>query len=127
MQGANRAAACEARGVKIRSVDYTGKDPLAFVVSKNLKRRHLTASQRAMIAEKVANMPKGRPKKNVENSTISDGEAAKQLNVSRDSIQQARKVRTTGTPELATAVEQGKLPVSVAALKIFWKNLKIKQ
>lgn len=38
-----------------------GDDPLAFVVSANLARRHLSESQRASIAAKLANLSEGRP------------------------------------------------------------------
>jgi len=56
-----------------------------------------------MIAEKLATMPEGRPKKTVENSTVSTSSAAMLLNVSRDSVQQARKVRTDGNESLIFA------------------------
>jgi N6-adenosine-specific RNA methylase IME4/DNA-binding transcriptional regulator YdaS (Cro superfamily) len=120
LDGRNRDSVCLALGIKPKCVEYTGDDPLSYVLSKNLKRRHLTASQRAMVAEKLANMPRGGDRKSenikVENSTlISQDEAAKQLNVSRDSVNQAHKVRTKAVPEVADAVEAGKVTVSVAA------------
>ena len=40
-------------------VEYDGDDPLGYVLSLNLHRRHLTASQRSMLAEEVANMELG--------------------------------------------------------------------
>jgi ParB-like chromosome segregation protein Spo0J len=115
LDGRNRATACEKLGINPKTVKYTGDDPLGFVLSKNLHRRHLTTGQRSMIAEKLATLSEGRPKKTVENSTVSTETAAKTLNVSRDSVQQARKVRTKAVPEVAEAVEAGKMPVSVAA------------
>jgi hypothetical protein len=38
-----------------------GDDPLTFVVSMNLRRRHLDESQRAIIAATLANMNEWRP------------------------------------------------------------------
>jgi hypothetical protein len=46
---------------------------------------------------------------------VNQSEAAKKLNVSRDSVQQAHKVRTKAVPEVSEAVEAGKMPVSAAA------------
>jgi hypothetical protein len=40
---------------------YGGDDPLAFVISCNLRRRHLTEAQRAWVASNVANLERGRP------------------------------------------------------------------
>ena len=69
---------------------FVGDDPLGFVVSVNLRRRHLDDSQRALVAAKLANMRQGertdlepRPKL----SKVSQAEAAKKLNVSRTSVQ----------------------------------------
>jgi len=54
------------------------------VVSLNLHRRHLTESQRAMIAAKLENMSQGRPEKdaNLHDLRISRTEAADLLQVS---------------------------------------------
>lgn len=59
LDGRNRYLACEAAGVEPRFEDFTGNDPLAFVIDENLTRRHLNESQRAMVAAKLANMPRG--------------------------------------------------------------------
>jgi hypothetical protein len=54
-------------GIEPKTIEYTGNDPLAFVLSKNLHRRHLSESQRAMIAEELANMRHGGDRKSGEN------------------------------------------------------------
>ena len=63
LDGHNRQRACQAAGVRC---DYeplpAGQDPLTFVIDKNLNRRHLTISQRAMVAAKLANLRTGRQK-----------------------------------------------------------------
>jgi hypothetical protein len=38
---------------------YKGDDPIAFVIDKNLHRRHLDESQRGMVAAKIATMRQG--------------------------------------------------------------------
>jgi ParB-like chromosome segregation protein Spo0J len=117
LDGRNRYMAARALGIEYPRVEYTGGDPLGFVISHNLQRRHLTESQRAMVTAKLAKLPKGRPAENTEISVFkpTQTEAAKMLNVSVDSVQFARKVQEQGTPELARAVEEGKVSVSAAA------------
>lgn len=46
LDGRNRLAACEREGVEPTFREYEGDNPTAFIVSANLKRRHLTREQR---------------------------------------------------------------------------------
>ena len=51
LDGRNRHKACKLAGVKPRFAEWKGKgSPLEWVVSENLIRRHLTSSQRAVLA-----------------------------------------------------------------------------
>ena len=48
LDGRNRYLACKIAGVKPRFVQWSGSgSPLQWVISENLVRRHLTASQRS--------------------------------------------------------------------------------
>ncbi len=118
LDGRNRHVACILAGVEPRFVTFDGDDPVKFVVSTNLHRRHLNESQRAMVAAKIANMRQGErtdlePCANLRK--VDQNEAATLLNTSRRSVQHAKKVDAEAIPEVVTAVESGKLSVSVAA------------
>ena len=61
LDGVHRQKACTMAGVEPRYVPWeelndsaTASGPLNFVMSRNLKRRHLTASQRASCMKRVA-------------------------------------------------------------------------
>src|SRR5262245_13103948 len=57
LDGRNRLRACEAAGVRPRFEEVpAGTDPIRYVVSLNVTRRHLSESQRSMIAAAIANM-----------------------------------------------------------------------
>ncbi len=123
LDGRNRFPACGIVGVAARFEPFDG-DPLALVVSENLRRRHLNESQRAMVAARLASLPEGRPPLNSENKEtapidavygVSQERAAEILNVGRSSVQRAREVLDDGAPELVSAVERGRLAVSAAA------------
>jgi N6-adenosine-specific RNA methylase IME4 len=115
LDGRNRYRACVAAGVEPHFEVFEGADPVAFVVSKNVARRHLDESQRALAAAKIATLQKGRPIENASIEAFSQNDAATLLNVSRSGVQRAREVLNEGTPELVRAVERGQIAVSKAA------------
>lgn len=57
LDGRNRLRACELAGEKPRFIAWDGVgSPLAFVLSRNLHRRHLAESQRAIVAARAKEM-----------------------------------------------------------------------
>lgn len=123
LDGRNRYRACREAGVDPRFDIYTGDDPHAFVADKNIHRRHLNESQRAMIAALMATAEQGhnlRKSQEVEisTSTIPVQRAADLMNVSRDSVFYAKKVLHEGTAEEIAAVRDGKAAASTIAKQI---------
>jgi ParB-like chromosome segregation protein Spo0J len=122
IDGRHRIQACQQLGRRplIREIQADEGDPLALVISLNLHRRHLSESQRAMVAGKLANIPNGvRSDSTFANlqswSPVTQPQAAERLNVSPRSVASARKVLASSAPELIAAVERGVLAVSTAA------------
>jgi hypothetical protein len=100
-------------------------DPLAWVLSKNLSRRHLNESQRAMVAAKLANITHGGVRTNRDDQAatlpldakaerVSQQAAALRLRVSARLVRAAKVVQMGGTAALIELVTQGKLPVTQA-------------
>ena len=122
LDGRNRYAACNKAGVKPEFEEYGKDDPLGFVLRKNLHRRQLQTSQRAMIAAKMANLPQGGDHKSDDFKTSNDGlkieAAAKFLNVSPKTVERAKAVLTCDDGELIKAVESGEMSVSAAAKQL---------
>jgi len=137
IDGRNRYRACVAAGLISDSLDTLTPQMLkyfrlyatpgtptppheelvAFVLSKNLHRRQLDESQRAMVAANLANMRQGE-RTDVESANlqkVAQDQAAKRLNVSPRTVADAVKVKRDAAPELRKAVEQGHIAVSVAA------------
>jgi N6-adenosine-specific RNA methylase IME4/ParB-like chromosome segregation protein Spo0J len=119
IDGRNRYLACEDSGIEPVFRTYSGDDPAGYVISLNLKRRHLSESQRAMVAVKLATLEHGGDRKTEEFKTSIEGlkieKAAELLNVGRASVERAKTVDREGVPELKRAVERGKVSVSAAA------------
>jgi N6-adenosine-specific RNA methylase IME4 len=114
LDGRNRYRACLDAGVEPTFSTYEGNDPLGYVISLNLQRRHLDESQRAMVAAKLATLKRGDNQHSPIGET-SQAKAADLLNVGKRSVERAAAVRDHGSPELVHAVEQGRVAVSVAA------------
>jgi ParB-like chromosome segregation protein Spo0J len=75
LDGWHRYVACMELGITPTSVEYSGDDPVAYVLSLNLSRRHLTASQRAAAVVACAQwQPAGRPEKVLPGSTFQTNE-----------------------------------------------------
>lgn len=96
-------------------------DPIAVAVALNDKRRHLTTSQRAMVAAKIARLRAGDnqyTKVVAPNGATSQSEAAEMMSVSRRTVQRATQVLEQADPETVEAVESGELPVARAIKSI---------
>jgi len=125
LDGRNRYLACQRLGREVQVKDFIGDDPIDFVLSANLHRRHLNESQRAMVAAKLASLALGANQHTKEGTSIDV--ASKLLNVGRASIDRARKVLAVGDAKLIEAVEQGKVSVSAAASQAANKDEKKKK
>jgi ParB-like chromosome segregation protein Spo0J len=116
LDGRNRYRACELAEVELWSdqfIQYEGDDALGFVISKNLRRRHLNESQRAMVAAKIANMTVGGDHSaNLQKGHISQSKAAELMNVSTRSVATAKTIED---PDIQDAVLTGKKSVHAAS------------
>ena len=120
LDGRNRLAACQKAGVKPRFETFKGKDPLGFVLSQNLERRHLTPCQRAMLgadlqpqfeAEAKERQRRGKEKlPDPKNAGQARDHVGKRFRVSGRYIQQAKKI-LAADPEVAKRVRNGALKI----------------
>jgi len=138
LDGRNRHSACTMAGVKPRFKTVAVDDPVAYVLSKNLHRRHLDKSQRGLVAgsaqklwdkykaeakerqRKHGGTAPGKAKDTQVNSSLSvSGQSRDQIGVqfgiSGPTVDRGRKVAELGIPELAQAVHQGKMSITAAA------------
>jgi len=119
LDGINRQKACAETGVEPRYEPFSGDDPVRFVFSRNVARRHLTVGQRSMVAAGL--IPKFRPKmgrpESRLNSAQTPGRAAEQvaglLGVSADSVTKAARVKKE-RPDLGRKVKAGKMTLNAA-------------
>lgn len=130
LDGRNRYKACGIARVEPRFRDFNGDgDPIDFIVSVNIKRRHLTASQKAMVVAKILDLPRGNPKlksaktptnpKSAQNAELKTvHRAAEEIDVSPRTIGQAKQVLREATNETVEKVEQGKKSLAAAVKEI---------
>jgi N6-adenosine-specific RNA methylase IME4 len=112
LDGRNRYRACREAGVDCTFVPFRDDDPVGYVISLNLRRRHLDESQRAMVAAKLATLRQG---DNQHTEGLPIGRSSELLNVGQRSVARAREVLDHGVPELRQAVERGEVSVTAAA------------
>jgi ParB-like chromosome segregation protein Spo0J len=122
LDGRNRWAACKSLKMKqVPTREYDGANPLAFVISANIRRRHLTTSQRAMIAAELAKMPHGGDRRSDQAANLpleTQASAAALLNVSDRSVRDAATVLANGKPREVAAVKAGEAAVATTAKEI---------
>ena len=115
IDGRHRERACNELAIPCPAREWEGQEGgiVAFVISLNLKRRHLNESQRAVVAARIAPMEQGRPEKTRESAGLSQAQAAAMLNVSERSIQDVKRLGREA-PELLPAVERGEVSLNAA-------------
>jgi len=114
LEGRNRLAACKIAGITPTFKNLKpGTDPVKYVVSLNLYRRHLSESQRAMVAGKIADVQRaGKPSDDTTGKTTIE-QASKIMNVSKDSTKKAKKLLKQD-PIKAREVTSGKKSLNKA-------------
>lgn len=114
LDGWHRYIACSKAGVQFKSAEFDGEDPVAFVLSRNLHRRHLTASQRALAVVETTNWrPHGDQKsRSAAAADRTTAEMARAAEVSPRTIENAKAAHKAG---LGEAVREGKVTAERAA------------
>jgi len=114
LDGRNRYLACQMLNIEPKYEDFTGKDPLAFVVSRNLCRRHLSESQRAMVAAAVIELQR----RDDGRSEMTVAKAAEQFDVSPRLIHHAANVIREGTDQDINDIMSGEKKVKPVSVEI---------
>lgn len=138
LDGRNRLRACELAHVEPRFVEWDGRggSPVTFVLSENLRRRHLSGSQRAIIANQARSMFRAEAREAVRRSGADHGRgmekvpreieepiaetavrAAELAGVSADYVYKAARVEKEA-PELVPVIMAGDLSVETAVKTI---------
>jgi hypothetical protein len=129
LDGRNRHAACRIAGVPVenRITQYQGSDPVGYVISANLKRRHLGVGARAMIAAKLATATVGGDHSTNSTNGVSVAQIAEQMNVGTTSVTIARAIQNAD-PKVAADVKEGRISLNEGAKRAGvakkWKTAK---
>jgi hypothetical protein len=98
IDGRNRREACRIAGIKPATFELNGADPVAYILSSNINRRHMTKGQRAMAVAMI--YPESQQgKRNAATSSVSGDVSATRIKMARTILKWA--------PELASQVLAG--------------------
>lgn len=141
IDGRNRYRACQKAGVEPRFETYKGNGVLTYVISKNILRRHLNSTQRALLgvelekdfaveaaqrqaAQRAAGVPakgagqKARlPKERGDRENLAAAHAAKVVQVTPEAVRRAKRV-VREAPDLVPRMAAGKLPLEKAVQEV---------
>lgn len=137
LDGRRRQQACAELEIPARYQHWSGEcgSPIAYVLAKNVDRRHLSVTERALIAVKALPLLKAEAAERKKASQALPGEqahkrrqaapaggkgksaaqAARAAGVSTRTVEQAARVIEHGEPDLQEALRQGRVSVSRAA------------
>lgn len=107
LDGRNRLNAAFDADVTPPFVEYTGEDPLGFVMARNMDRRHLTTGQKAALAAHLTELGK----------KVKQADAAKALGIGEASIRRYQWV-AKHAPEIAEKVASGEVPLEKARAEV---------
>lgn len=109
LDGRTRVSICGELGIEVPWVEVPAEvDPVGWILSANVHRRHLSTSQRAVLAAELVGVSSG----GVEGMTLEEAAAA--VNVSRMSVARAKAVGDVDSEELRSAVRDGTVTVADA-------------
>ncbi len=121
LDGRHRYRACQELGIDPEEEELDEDlvpDPVAWVLSTNLHRRHLSETQREVVAAKVATLGHGGDRKSTDikgQICPSTDQAAEQLNVKPRSVKNAKAAIKGGCKELIEAMERSEITSSLAS------------
>ena len=137
LDGRNRFRACQEVGATMEFKEYTGVDPIGFVISLNKERRHLSSSQLATVAVNLLPLFEEEAKKRQlsglkqfsnsestvsqkfeqreieENENKSITKAAESVGTNRQYVADSKKLKESA-PDVFNAVNEGRLNIPQA-------------
>jgi hypothetical protein len=129
LDGRSRYRACRELGIEPKFSEWDGRgSPLQFIMSMNLQRRHLTTSQRALLGANIKQSFEREARRRQGTRTDLRAElrpgmagkaseqAARLMDVSARSIENAVAVQRANNSELLEAVKNGSMSISMGAL-----------
>ena len=125
LDGVNRHRVCDELGIKPRTEEYKNGDALSYVISTNIRRRHLDVSQRAMLATEMLPIFEEKYKKSkaekvshyrktgeVENGKAQPRQAsdavAKEFGISGMSVRRAKRIKKEVSSDRIKNIIKGK-------------------